>query len=238
MPAQALVDEHRQEVADVVAVAQADMIEQWSDVPVEDAQRAKVAAQGIVTDVVAVYGPMAASVGADWYMESRVEARAPGRFTPKLTVPMSLAQIAPNAGWAVSPLFGVADETATIQRLAAVTQKLVANADRATIFTNARRDPQQVRWYRGTSAKCCAFCAMSAGRGAVYRSQDSADFKPHNNCRCFPVPLWPSETHELPSYYDNFGSEYDEARKATIRAGEKPTAKAILSHWRAATGRA
>lgn len=238
MPAQALVDEHRQEVADFVAVAQADLIEQWASVPIDDAPRAKIAARDILQDVVATYGPMVASAGADWYLEARIEAGVRGRYVPRLSVPQSLDQIVPNAGWAVSPLFGVADEEKTVARLSAVTQKLIANADRATILTNTRRDPAQVRWYRGASAKCCAFCAMAAGRGAVYRSQDSADFKPHNNCRCFPVPLWGGETHELPSYYDDFGSEYEQARNAAIAAGESPTAKAVLSQWRAATGRA
>lgn len=238
MPAQALVDEHRQEVADIVAVAQADLIEQWSDVQIADAPRAKAAAVTIVEDVVVTYGSLAAGAAADWYMEARTGAGVRRRMTPRLTVPTMAAQIVPNAGWAVSPLFGVADEGATVDRLSAVTQKLVTNAGRATIFTNARRDPLAVRWYRGVSASCCAFCAMSASRGAVYRSEQSANFKPHNNCRCFPVPLWPSETHELPSYYDDFGSEYDAARASVVKAGEKPTAKNILAAWRAGTDRA
>lgn len=238
MPAQALVDEHRQEITDIVAVAQADLVEQWSGVPIEDAERAKEAALGIVEDVTRTYGPLAAGAAADWYAEARSGAGVRGRVKSRLSVPVIAAQIAPNVGWAVSPLFGAADEDKALKRLAAVTQKLVVNADRATLLTNMRRDPTEVRWYRGTSAKCCAFCAMAASRGAVYRSQDTADFKPHNNCKCFPVPLWPGDAHELPSYYEDFTSEYADARRAAIAAGERPTAKAILAHWRAATSRA
>ena len=149
-------------------------------------------------------------------------------FALALVVGIGLIWLRTGAGWA-------SDDASRNRQSDAV---LVVNADRATLLTNMRRDPTEVRWYRGTSAKCCAFCAMAASRGAVYRSQDTADFKPHNNCKCFPVPLWPGDAHELPSYYEDFTSEYADARRAAIAAGERPTAKAILAHWRAATSRA
>lgn len=39
-------------------------------------------------------------------------------------------------------------------------------------------------WARTASATACAFCAMLAGRGDVYHSEDTASFESHDNCDC------------------------------------------------------
>lgn len=237
MPSQALVEDHRQEIADIVAVAQADLVEQWATMPLDDAAATQRAAAEVVTDLVGTYGFAAAGAGADWYSEARAEA-VRGSYTPRIDAPLIEAQVIANVGWAVGPLFGDADTDLALSRLAGVTQRLTANADRATILTNVRRDPAGVRWYRGASAKCCTFCAMLASRGAVYRSEQSGGFKPHNHCRCFPVALFPGESHELPDYYAQFGEEYEAAAKVVVDAGGKRTQKAVLKQMRADTGRA
>lgn len=238
VPSQTLVESHRQEIADVVAVAQADLAEAWAAMPLDDANATKSAATVVVSDIVATYGELAAGAGADWYSEARTEAGVRGSYTPRMEVPVIARQVATNVGWAVGPLFGEAKPDLALARMAGVTQRLVANADRATILTNARRDPAGVRWYRGTSAKCCAFCAMAASRGAVYRSEESGGFKPHNNCRCFPVAIFPGESHQLPTYYDDFRSEYESAAEAVEAAGGKRTQRAVLTQMRALSGRA
>ncbi|HET8536559.1 MAG TPA: hypothetical protein VFL73_05190 [Solirubrobacteraceae bacterium] len=238
MPSATLVEAHRQEVADVVAVAQADLFEQWLGLPLDDADAMKVAGAAAVTDIVETYGPMAAGAGADWYAETRAEAGTRGSFRPRLEVPVIARQIATNVGWSVGPLYGTPKPDLALARLSGITQRLVANADRATILTNARRDPAGVRWYRGASAKCCSFCATLAGRGAVYRSEATADFKAHNNCKCFPAVLFPGESHELPSYYRDFADEYATAAEAVEAAGGKRTQSAVLSKMRELYGRA
>lgn len=238
MPSQLLLDEHRAEVADIVAVAQADLAEAWPDLPLDDADGTRRLLAGMVTEMVADYGAMAAGAGADWYMESRAEAGVRGRLVPTLSVPLNAAQIDANVGWAVSPLYGSTDAATALSRAAGVVQRLTANADRATILTNARRDPAGVRWYRGASASCCSFCALVASRGAVYRSESSADFKAHNNCRCFPVVLFPGESVELPDYYQQFADEYATAAEAVAAEGGARSSRAVLKKMRELTGRA
>lgn len=237
MPSATLVEDHRQEIADIVAVAQADLVETFPSLPLDDAPAAKRATVSLLTELLHTYGPMAAGAGADWYSEARFEAGTRGAFTPRLNVPILAPQIETNVGWALSPLYGEADADAALSRLSGVTQRLTANADRATILTNTRRDPAGVRWYRGTSAKCCAFCAMVASRGAVYRSEQSAEFKAHNSCHCFPVVLFPGDTHELPSYYKDFRDEYETAAEKVVADGGKRTQSAVLREWRQQTGR-
>jgi hypothetical protein len=238
VPSQALVDAHRQEVSDVVAVAQADLAEMWPSLPLDDAKAAERASAGVVLEILQTYGLMAAGAGADWYSEARTEAGVRGGYTPRLTVPVIVGQIAANVGWAVGPLFGEAKPDLALARLSGITQRLIANADRQTVLDNVRRDPARVRWYRGASARCCAFCAMLAGRGAVYRSEESGGFDAHNNCRCFPAPLFPNEQPDLPDYYANFREDYENAAEAVVKAGGKRTQSAVLAQMRVQTGRA
>lgn len=219
-----------------MAVAQADLWEQWQEFPLEDAVATRSALTVALTDTAHVYGEMAAGAGADWYVEARREA-VPGRFSARLSVPVSAEQITVNAGWAVGPLFGVAQPETAFKRASGVAQKLIANADRATILGNIRRDPKAQRWSRGASANCCTFCAMLATRDN-YRSESSAGFKAHGHCRCFPVPVWRGEAQQMPDYYDTFAQEYADAVKAVDDLGERRTPKTVLREMRALSGRA
>jgi hypothetical protein len=225
-------------VADIVAVAQDELTASWSDLPIEDGAATKRGLTGLLRELLETFAPLAAGAGADWYAEARAEAGVVKRFTPSLVVPVIAPQIEANAGWAVGPLFGNADPDLALRRSAGVLQKLTANADRATILTNARRDPAKPRWYRGASAKCCAFCAMVASRGAMYRSEETADFKAHNNCRCFPAVAFPGEAVELPDYYQKFTDEYATAAEKVAADGGTRSASAVLSKMRELSGRA
>jgi hypothetical protein len=68
--------------------------------------------------------------------------------------------------------------------------KLVLNGGRRTIIDTVARDPQALGWSRITSSGACAFCRMLAGRGAVYKTEKSADFHPHDSCACNPEALY------------------------------------------------
>lgn len=83
---------------------------------------------------------------------------------------------------------------------------------------------------RGTSTDPCAFCAMLASRGFVYRNEKSAGLsdeieKFHNNCHCFPIVRFvrESELPEMNRYFQEKWSEVTdgyfglEARKAWRR---------------------
>lgn len=63
------------------------------------------------------------------------------------------------------------------------------NGGRDTTLRTVQADPQAAGWARVTSAKPCAFCAMLASRGPVYR-QRSAGFKAHDRCGCGAEPIY------------------------------------------------
>lgn len=71
-------------------------------------------------------------------------------------------------------------------RVAGVAGSLVLDGGRATVLDAIRRDPERPRWQRVTSGRPCAFCAMLASRGPVYRDADRAAFQAHDHCSCTP----------------------------------------------------
>lgn len=229
--------EHREEIADIVAIAQVDLVERWPEmVNLYDREAIRDALVESLTEMSQVYGRMAAGAAADWYLRVRRENVA-GRYTPLLQTPLSREQVLSNAGWATAPLArrGGPDLSLSLSRAGGVLQRLVATADRETVIGNVRRDPKATGWYRGASATCCSFCAMTAGRGAVYRSESTASFRAHNHCRCFAAPAFGRP--ELPDYYDRFGDEYRAAVSKVNELGEPRSAKNILREMRVLSGR-
>jgi hypothetical protein len=66
--------------------------------------------------------------------------------------------------------------------------RLVLDAGRDTIRQTTVADPRTAGWQRVTSGGC-DFCAMLAGRGAVY-SEATADFASHDHCACSAEPVY------------------------------------------------
>jgi len=121
-----------------------------------------------------------------------------------------------------------AADLALSQTLGATT-RLVLQGGRDTIEHTARRDEQAVGWARVTDGDPCYFCAMLAGRGAVYLSQDSGGFEPHDRCGCEPEPIYNGQDHKLPGRAGEFsklwrdstaGLSGKDARNAFRRAYE------------------
>lgn len=93
-----------------------------------------------------------------------------------------------------------------------------ANAGRITIAGTALRDPKAVGWARMTDGRPCAFCAMLASRGAVYKSANTAGLahdtmKYHDKCGCFVVPMY-SKDAPLPGIGGDLMDLWDSTRDA------------------------
>jgi hypothetical protein len=78
-------------------------------------------------------------------------------------------------------------------RVAGAMVKSVLAGGRMTIIEGVRADPVALGWQRVTSGDPCAFCRMLAARGATYKTEKAADFKPHDGCACTPEPLYPGD---------------------------------------------
>lgn len=67
--------------------------------------------------------------------------------------------------------------------------RLVLDGGRDTIRGSLAVDKRSIGWQRITSGRSCEFCAMLAGRGAVYKV-DTVDFPAHDHCSCSVEPVY------------------------------------------------
>lgn len=152
----------------------------------------------LLADLVAFYGPAAATLGADWYEESRELARVDGRFRAIVADLPDIGAIEALAGWGTGPLFQrEPDMVAARSQVEGGFQKLVGDMHRDTVVRSLAADPRAKGWSRQTTGKSCRFCVMIAGRGAVYSAQ-TANFSSHNHCDCIAVPRWGDPVGVLP----------------------------------------
>jgi hypothetical protein len=101
------------------------------------------------------------------------------------------------------------------------TARLVLGGGRDTIIGAVAEDPRTARWQRITSGQPCDFCAMLAIRGAVFGSEESADFETHDHCSCaveaaYEGSALPLTSQALRSQWDTVtaGLSGDDARNA------------------------
>ncbi|HEY4268307.1 MAG TPA: hypothetical protein VGM94_08965 [Galbitalea sp.] len=142
------------------------------------------ALRDLLPSVIDGYGPVAASIAADWYDTYREQAGAPKRFT---AIPGDIADSGTQA------LIGWATATATNDQtfegfILAGSQRRMANFSRLTVTGSSTADPSARGWQRVGVGEC-DFCAMLLGRGAVY-SEATADFAAHDNCHCGAEPVF------------------------------------------------
>ena len=143
-----------------------------------------------VPQLVSYFSDGSAALAADFYDDERDAAAARGRFVAEPVIADRVEKVRRGVAWAAGPLFGEVTDQTPQQRLAEVVQFETAHPYRDTITTNRKRDPAAVGWRR-VSASGCKFCAMLAGRGAVYR-EGSARFASHPHCHCTAQPVFES----------------------------------------------
>jgi hypothetical protein len=105
----------------------------------------------------------------------------------------------------------------------------VLTGARETTLALVRADDQALGWARVTDGDPCHFCAMLASRGPVYKTQASADFKPHDGCACVAEPVfsrnapWPGDARNYQKLWNEATRGYSgrDAINAFRRAYEK-----------------
>ncbi len=116
--------------------------------------------------------------------------------------------------------------------------RLALNGGRETISETAEADKKVLAYARVTDGDPCAFCAMLASRGPVYRDEWSALYridargdvdKYHPGCACTLVPIyskseaWPGRAKEFEELWKEAtkGLSNNDARNAFRRAYER-----------------
>ena len=82
----------------------------------------------------------------------------------------------------------------TLVRASGAISRHVVDAGRQTILDSVAADEHAVGWARVTDGNPCYFCLTLASRGAVYKSEQTADFKAHDHCGCTAMPVFKGTT--------------------------------------------
>lgn len=143
----------------------------------------------IVYSLTRKYGPISGALAGRFYQAVR---RAAGLPSGRVLVadPPPLQQVQTAVQWATTDLWAdpAAADAARVKVDGAVA-KLVQDVGRFTITDTVQADPKARAWARVTEPNPCAFCALLATRGAVYK-EHTVGFKAHDHCRCHPEPVF------------------------------------------------
>lgn len=142
------------------------------------------------------YGQASATLSANYYRTARRDAGVPGRITINPADPAPQAQVRNAVSWATQSLRQTEPDVQTFDdQIHALASKMVMDAGRATIIDTVHRDQKAKGWARipepaHSKSGTCAFCALLATRGLVYKSERSADFRAHDGCQCHAEPVF------------------------------------------------
>lgn len=136
------------------------------------------------------YGLASGALAARFYQQMRRDAGIAGRAPLKVADPATAEQVSRVIDWATKPLWGEPDIPAAQTNVAGAAEKLVLDVGRATILDTVQADPRARGWARITELAPCAFCALLAIRGAVYRTGKTGGFQAHDHCRCHAEPVF------------------------------------------------
>lgn len=111
--------------------------------------------------------------------------------------------------------------SAAFTKYAGIVRRQTMMGGRLTIARTTGRDRRAIGWRRVTDGNPCAFCAMLASRGPVYRDAASADgLQYHAHCGCSAEPeysAWePTETEQ--GYIDAYTDARYPARTKSVKA--------------------
>ncbi len=110
---------------------------------------------------------------------------------------------------------------ATLVRMSGSVTTLVLEGGRDTVIRSVAADRQARGWARIAGPNACTFCRLMAARGPVYKTAQTASFKPHDQCACGVEPAfgdyqWNARSRE-------YSQEYSDALKWARQTGQMPS---------------
>jgi hypothetical protein len=190
--------------------------------------------------LVNVHRRTSSALGSAFYEAFRKAERVAGSPTPRAADPVDEKRVVGSmfatglASTRKALGAGMTPEAAMRAALVGTSGALarhILNGGRDSLLGSIAADPKTQGWIRMTGGDPCAFCALLAGRGAVY-AESSADFQAHDHCSCFAEPLY--EGSELPAENQRFKAAYDRAIASARESGEleRGTSNDLLNAFR------
>lgn len=144
-----------------------------------------------IAALVQQFGRSSATTAARFYAAERKAAGVPGKFTVRPAPPVKVDAVNEGVRWATRGLWSENPDIESARSLVGgVAERAVLDTGRTTLLDAVRSDRKAIGWARVAEPGCCAFCALLTTRGMTYRSEHSAQFQSHNNCRCHVEPVF------------------------------------------------
>ena len=172
-------------------------------------------------------GDMSSALAARYYQAFRMAEEIPGGTAVELAARVSPEVIRRVVDGSARPgVFNALKAGKTVEqafrngfvRVSGDLTREVLDSGRNTIIETVKRDKYAVGWARVTDGDPCAFCALLAGRGPVYKSESSASFDAHGNCACGAEPTYSGS--EWPGKSREYQVLYQEVKAANQGSGE------------------
>lgn len=204
-----LTDEHRAAQSSLRAHALADfalLVPLWTG----DDNSLGNLAQATVP-LIGAYRQISGSLGASYYAAFRTAEEVNGRPAIKLAGPAAADKITTSIRVTsrVVNRAGLSPEQArgrAISQMSGAVTRHILGGGRDTIIGSTLADEEALGWARVTDASPCAFCALLAGRGPIYKTEQTAHFSAHDHCTCAVAPMydgadWPGRAREFHDLY-------------------------------------
>lgn len=233
-----LTERHRQAQLQLRARALQDYLRLW---PVwegdEDSFDRLVAA---ATVLVKSYRGFSSDLAGSYFQSFRLAEEVSGQASIRLAGPLDEGAV--RAGLVVTGRDAVRSALAAGRRPGAARDvaltrtsgsfsRHVLNGGRETLLESVQGDAKALGWGRVTDGDPCAFCALLAGRGPVYK-KDTVGFQAHDECGCTAEPVykgseWPGRAKEFHDLYNE--ATFEAREKGDLRRG---TSNDLLNAFR------
>lgn len=219
-----LTEQHRQSQLQIRARALRDYLRLWPVWQGDDESFAQMVAATVV--LVRAYNSLSANLSGSYFQSFRLAEQVPGDAAIRLAGPVDADKII--AGLTATGRNAVRDalragrsaedaRSVALMRTSGSVTRQVLNGGRETILRSVAEDKEARGWARVTDGDPCAFCALLAGRGPVYKDI-TVDFQAHDGCACVPEAVYGRS--EWPGRAREFHDLYNEATLEAMEAGD------------------
>ncbi|GAA2618804.1 hypothetical protein SMC26_40355 [Actinomadura fulvescens] len=240
--AEALAEQQRQDQAQLRAQVARDVLAVWNGMldPAEvDASWPGL--RDILARLVGDRRAESANMAAEYYLAARNAAQVGGAVAPVVAdvvdggLLRTVLDVTGPAAFKRAVAAGMTPQQArqhTGVQLAGAASRLVLDGGRATVHRTVHADDAALGYARVTDANPCPFCAMLAGRGAVYKNEGTAgrttnqrfkgdgEFKFHDHCACIAAPVFSRDEAWL-GHSKDLGDEWDRVTKGLSGANAR-----------------
>lgn len=144
-----------------------------------------------VAGTVQQYGRASAVLAARFYENRRKAAGIPGTYRVSPAAPPNAERVTAGVRWATKGLWSKTPDVEGAQKLViGAAENYALDGGRTTIIRAVQSDRKSTGWARQVEPGACSFCLLLATRGAVYRTERTADFRAHDHCHCHVDPLF------------------------------------------------